>query len=350
MTKRVLVAMSGGVDSSVTAALLQKQGFEVEGITMKLTAGLCCDLGSAQAVCRHLNIPHRVIDAQAEFSQNIINDFISEYRHGRTPNPCIICNDVVKFQLLLQYARSQGFDYLATGHYARIERDRVTSRFLLKKGIDEQKDQSYFLYRLTQERMKSVLFPLGDMRKTEVRALARELVLPAAERPESQELCFVPNNDYRSFLKERAPDTLRPGEIVMTDGKVVGKHEGIAFFTLGQRRRLGIAAGQRLYVVRIEPEKNRVVLGKLSELQTNGMVVSNLNFISGDELRSPMNITVKVRYRSPFVPAVVEPLTIDRVRVVFERPVPGVCPGQAAVFYEDDAVAGGGTIAAPEAG
>lgn len=342
--------MSGGVDSSVTAALLQKQGFEVEGVTLKLTAGLCCDIASAQAVCRHLNIPHRMIDAQAEFSQNIINDFVSEYCRGRTPNPCITCNDVVKFRMLLQYARSRGFDYLATGHYARIERDRVTSRFLLKKGIDEQKDQSYFLYRLTQDRMKSVLFPLGNMRKTEVRALARELVLPAAERPESQEICFVPNNDYRSFLKESAPDTLRPGEMVMTDGKVVGKHDGIAFFTLGQRRRLGIAAGQRLYVVRIEPEKNRVVLGKLSELQTNGMVVSNLNFISGDELRSPMNITVKIRYQSPFVTAVVEPLMVDRVRVVFERPVPGVSPGQAAVFYEGDAVAGGGTITAPEAG
>src|SRR5574337_988868 len=196
MTKRVLVAMSGGVDSSVTVALLLKQGLEIEGVTMKLTAGVCCDIGSAQAVCSHLGIPHRVIDAQTEFSQDIINDFIAEYRRGRTPNPCIRCNDLVKFRLLLQYALSNGFDYLATGHYARIEQDPQSSRYLLKKGIDEGKDQSYFLYRLTQDQMKSVLFPLGGMRKAEVRSLARELALPAAERPESQEICFVPDNDY----------------------------------------------------------------------------------------------------------------------------------------------------------
>ncbi len=344
MTTRVLVAMSGGVDSSVTAALLKTQAYEVEGVTMKLTAGLCCDMGSAQAVCGHLNIPHRVIDAQAEFSRDIISDFISEYRIGRTPNPCIKCNDLVKFRLLLQYACENGFDYLATGHYARIEYDPASARFALKKGVDALKDQSYFLYRLTQDQMKSVLFPLGGLLKTAVKARARELGLPSAERPESQEICFVPNNDYRSFLKEHSPGTLRPGEIVMTDGRPVGKHDGIAFFTVGQRRKLGIAAGERLYVVRIDTEANRVVLGKLSALQTNGMTVSNLNFISGDELRSPLQITVKIRYRSPFVPAIIEPLTAGMVRVIFEKQVRGVCPGQAAVFYDGDNVVGGGVI------
>jgi tRNA-specific 2-thiouridylase len=344
MSKRVLVAMSGGVDSSVTAALLQAQGHEVEGVTMKLTAGLCCDIGSAQAVCAHLNIPHRMIDAQAEFSRDIISDFISEYRIGRTPNPCIKCNDLVKFRLLLQYARENGFDHLATGHYARIEYDPATALFVLKKGVDDLKDQSYFLYRLTQDQMKGVLLPLGGLLKTEVKARARELGLPSAERPESQEICFVPNNNYRAFLKEYAPGTLRPGEIVMTDGKAVGKHEGIAFFTVGQRRKLGIAAGERLYVVRIDTDVNRVVLGKLSALQTDGMTVSNLNFISGDELRSPMKVSVKIRYRSPFVPAVIEPLTVGMVRVVFKNEVRGVCPGQAAVFYDGDNVVGGGVI------
>ncbi|HEX9021841.1 MAG TPA: tRNA 2-thiouridine(34) synthase MnmA [Nitrospirota bacterium] len=346
MTNRVLVAMSGGVDSSVTAALLLKQGMEVEGVTMKLTAGVCCDIGSAQAVCGRLGIPHHIVDAQAEFSQNIINDFISEYRSGRTPNPCIRCNDLVKFNLLLQYARSNGFDHLATGHYARIERDPRSSRFLLKKGVDEGKDQSYFLYRLTQDQMKGILFPLGGLRKTHVRTLARELALPAADRPESQEICFVPHDDYRSFLKDRAPETVRPGEIVLTDGAVVGKHEGIAFFTVGQRRHLGVAAGERLYVVRIEPGRNRVVLGKRSELQTPEMTVSAPHFILFDELREAMRVSVKIRYRSPFVPASIEPGGPGSVRVVFQQRVFGVCPGQAAVFYDEDIVAGGGIIEA----
>jgi len=336
--------MSGGVDSSVTAALLVQQGMVVEGVTMKLTAGLCCDIGSAQAVCRHLGVPHRMIDAQGLFEQNVIEDFISEYRIGRTPNPCIRCNDLIKFQMLLSYAREQGFDALATGHYARVEQDAASSRFHLKKGIDAGKDQSYFLYRLTQDQLRSVLFPLGEMHKADVRDLARTLNLPAAERPESQEICFVPNDDYRAFLKEHAPALLRSGEVVMTDGRVVGKHDGIALFTVGQRRKLGIAAGERLYVVRIEPETNRVVLGKLSELQTSEMIVGNLNWTLMDDLFAPLEATVKIRYRSPFAPATITPLADQRVQVTFEKPVPGVCPGQAAVFYDGDIVVGGGVI------
>jgi tRNA-specific 2-thiouridylase len=344
MKKRILVAMSGGVDSSVTAALLLRQGMIVEGVTMKLTAGLCCDIGSAQAACRHLGIPHRMIDAQELFERNVVQDFIAEYRIGRTPNPCIRCNDLIKFQLLLSYAREQGFDALATGHYARVEQDATASRFLLKKGIDPGKDQSYFLYRLTQDQLQSVLFPLGAMYKTEVRDLARKLDLPAAERPESQEICFVPNDDYRAFLKEHAPTLLRQGELVMTDGKVVGNHDGIALFTVGQRRKLGVAAGERLYVVRIEPETNRVVLGKLSELQTSEMLVSDTMWTMMDKLTAPLDATVKIRYRSPFAPAAITPLADQRVQVTFVKPVPGICPGQAAVFYDGDIVVGGGVI------
>jgi tRNA-specific 2-thiouridylase len=343
MKKRVLVAMSGGVDSSVTAALLTKQGWDVEGVTMKLTAGVCCDIGSAAAVCAHLGIPHRIIDAQAEFSRSIVDDFISEYRKGRTPNPCIRCNDLVKFSLLLNYARVQGFDFLATGHYARIEKDRESNRFLLKRGLDEAKDQSYFLYRLTQEQMKFLLLPLGEMKKAQVRSVARELELPAAERPESQDVCFVPGNDYRAFLKEHAPETLKPGELVLADGAVVGSHEGIAFFTVGQRRHLGVAAGERLYVVRIERETNRVVLGRLPELQTREMKVLNAVFVSPPP-RSSFNALVKIRYRSSFASAVVTLQQDGTVLVAFDNPVKGGCPGQAAVFYDHDSVVGGGII------
>lgn len=336
--------MSGGVDSSVTAALLLQQGLSVEGVTMKLTAGLCCDIGSAQAVCTHLGIPHRMIDAQTSFEQNVVENFIAEYRMGRTPNPCIKCNDLIKFQLLLSYSRAQGFDALATGHYARVEQDAATSRFLLKKGIDAGKDQSYFLYRLTQDQLRSVLFPLGDMLKTEVREFARKLKLPAAERPESQEICFVPNDDYRAFLKDHAPTLLRPGEMVMTDGTVVGNHDGIALFTVGQRRKLGIAAGERLYVVRIELETNRVVLGKLAELLTSEMAVGDISWTTMDKLIAPIDAMVKIRYRSPFVSARITPLADQRVQVTFGKPVPGICPGQAAVFYDGEIVVGGGMI------
>ncbi len=344
MKKRVLVAMSGGVDSSLTAALLQRKGYAVEGVTMKLSSGLCCDIGSARAVCDHLGVPHLLLDAQAQFSQSIVRDFIFEYRRGRTPNPCIRCNDLIKFGVLLSYARSNGFEYLATGHYARIEPGPRSFRLQLKKGVDADKDQSYFLYRLTQEQLRHVLFPLGEYLKAEVRKLAHELKLPAADRMESQEICFIPDNNYRSYLKEHDAETVRPGDVVLTDGRIVGRHDGIAFFTVGQRRKLGVAAGERLYVVRVEPDTNRVVLGRHDDLLTKEMIVSEPHFISFDELKAPVPVDVKIRYRSPFVPAVIEPSPQKLVRVVFNSPVAGVCPGQAAVFYDGDAVIGGGVI------
>ena len=342
--RRVLVAMSGGVDSSLAAALLLQQGYRVEGVTMKLTAGLCCDIGSAQAVCAHLGIPLRMIDMQREFQTNVIANFIEEYCSGRTPNPCIRCNDIIKFQHLLAYAVAEGFDLLATGHYARIEPVGDPSFLCLKKGLDENKDQSYFLYRLTREQLGRILFPLGSMRKTEVRKLARDLKLPAAERPESQEICFVPDNDYRAFLKEHAPDVLKCGEITMTDGTVVGRHDGVAFYTVGQRRGLGVSAGGRLYVVRIDRKNNRVVLGQRSELETGSMMVSQPCFTSPDELMLPLHVDVKVRYRSTLQPAIIRPLPDGRIGVDFDNPVAGVTPGQSSVFYADDVVIGGGTI------
>lgn len=344
MTQRVLIAMSGGVDSSLAAALLREQGCEVEGVTMKLSAGVCCDIASAMAVCERLGIVHRVIDAQDLFSREIIGNFISEYQRGRTPNPCVRCNELVKFSLLLDYAQSHGFDFLATGHYARIEPGAGAGLPRLLKGVDAGKDQSYFLYRLGQEQLKHILFPLGGLHKSAVRIMAAERSLPAAERPESQEVCFIPGNDYRSFLKEHAPQLLVPGELALKDGSLVGRHEGIAFFTVGQRRKLGVSAGERLYVLRIEQESRRVVLGTKNDLLRSRMTAGDARFLSFAGPVGTLDVEVKIRYRAPAAAAGIEPLEGNRVQVTFREPVAGVSPGQSAVFYQGDVVVGGGII------
>ena len=336
--------MSGGVDSSLSAALLIDQGYAVEGVTMKLTAGVCCDITSAQEVCRHLGIPHRVLDMQQTFEQTVVRNFIDEYRAGRTPNPCIQCNDIIKFEKLLGYARREGFARLATGHYARVTHDAPQDPWQLRAGSDAGKDQSYFLYRLTQDQLRAVLFPLGNCRKDDVRRWAAERGLPAAARPESQEVCFVPADDYRSFLKQHAPETLRPGKMVLTDGTVVGSHDGIAFYTVGQRRGLGVAHEQRLYVVRLETDRGRVVLGRKEDLSVREMRLTRMHYISGLFPSAPFSATVKVRYRAAAVPAMVHPATDGGARIVLELPVAGVTPGQAAVLYADDVVIGGGVI------
>ncbi len=344
MTERVLIAMSGGVDSSVAAALLLDRGYAVEGVTMKLSAGVCCDIASAMAVCERLGIGHRVIDAQELFSREIVDYFISEYAAGRTPNPCIRCNELVKFSVLLEFARSQAFDFLATGHYARIERAREGRRYRLLTGADPAKDQSYFLYRLDHDQLSRTLFPLGDLRKSEVRALARARDLPAADRPESQEVCFIPGDNYRAFLREHAPQLLAPGEIVLTDGTVVGRHEGIAFFTVGQRRKLGVAAGERLYVIAIDPDTKRVVLGRKTDLEVSTIIVTDARFPEAEPQDTPLAVGAKIRYRAPLAPATIEPAGRDTLRVRFEKPVAGAAPGQACVFYDGERVVGGGVI------
>jgi len=341
---RVLVAMSGGVDSSVAAALLLQQGCNVEGINLRLASGGCSSRDAAQNVCDRLQIPLRCIDVQAEFSREVIQNFISEYQQGRTPNPCVRCNHIIKFGLLMDYARKHAFDRLATGHYARIEHDDSQSQFLLKQARDHSKDQSYFLYRLSQEQMQMLLFPVGDLSKKEVRAYAHTLQLPSAESPESQEICFIEHHNYRLYLKHHAPETLVPGNLILSDGTIVGHHEGIAFFTVGQRRKLGVAAGERLYVLKIEPDTHAVVLGKKAELEKKELTVAQTHFIYQKRRESSREVMVKIRYRSPFVPAHLYPLDPDRTRVIFKQPVSGICPGQAAVFYDGDVVVGGGII------
>ena len=352
MVGKVVVAMSGGVDSSVAALLLQRQGYEVVGVTMKLY-GLdnidlppdyqgCCtvdDVEDARSVCRLLGVPHYVLNVQREFQAHVIDYFCSEYQKGRTPHPCIACNDKIKFNFLTNRAAVLGADYVATGHYARIE--QTASGLVLKKAVDHSKDQSYVLYGMGQKELKHTLMPVGAYSKDAIRQLALDAGLINAEKPDSQDICFIPLGDYKAFLKERVDST--PGDIVDTTGNVVGRHRGIEFYTVGQRRGLGIAAGEPYYVLRVEPETNRVVVGSEDDLYADCMWTSSVNFTSGVTPPVPIEVTVKIRYKSEEAPAVLYPHA-DGALVRFQQPQRAITPGQAAVFYQGDALLGGGTI------
>jgi len=359
----IAVAMSGGLDSSMAAVLLKEKGYKVIGLTMDLGIPASSKdspssgnevpseiVGAARRVAEQIGISHTTIDLRQEFEENVVQYFVSEYLKGRTPNPCIRCNDRIKFGFLLEKAKSLGARALATGHYARIrkfcgEKQGTPAQHLLLRGKDREKDQSYFLFSLSQEQLSRVIFPLGERTKEEVRAEARRRRLRAAERAESQENCFIPENDYRRFLESRmGKNFFQPGPIVNRDRKVLGSHKGLHSFTIGQRRGLRIAAPHPLYVLALEPEENRVVAGSREELSARGLVAQGVHWIAFPNLAGTLEALVQIRYRHPGTPAVLSPLGGEKVQVEFATPQKSVTPGQAAVFYRGDEVLGGGWI------
>ena len=351
-TPRVIVAMSGGVDSAVTAGLLVRQGYDVIGITMRLWAQddpqaprlhrRCCpaeDTDDARAAADALGIPHYVLNMEEEFSANVVDYFVREYGRGRTPNPCLPCNEHVKFRALLAHADALEADYLATGHYARITRDEGAYRLLSAR--DAEKDQSYVLYMLGQEELGRVLFPLGGYRKGEVRGLAEEMGLLLAEKPDSVDICFLPTEDYRDFIAERVPQS--EGDVVDSTGAVVGRHRGVAGFTIGQRRGLGVAVGEKRFVTSIDPQLNVITIGREEELLSGSLTVEDVRWVAGAPPGATFDAEVKIRYRTTAQPAAVD-IVADAATVRFRQPQRAIAAGQAAVFYRGAEVLGGGII------
>jgi len=358
--KRVVVAMSGGVDSSVVAGILAEQGYDLVGITIKTykyedvggNAGnesSCCSLdgiNDARAVASKLGFPHYVLDFSERFGVEVIDNFVDEYLNGRTPNPCVICNRKIKWEELIRKADSLGADYIATGHYARINRDPSTGRFYVSRGRDESKDQSYALWGLTQESLSKTLFPLSNMTKPESRALGDRYGLPNMKKAESYEICFIPDNNYERFLKERRPElerTVAGGEIVM-DGDVVGQHRGFPFYTVGQRKGIGVAMPEPAYVTSIDSEKNRIEIGTEDKLYHRGLIARSLNMQKYVDCRYSRRLLARIRYKDPGGMATVQELEGGNVRVMFDEKRRAIAPGQSAVFYEGDDVVGGAVI------
>lgn len=364
MRERVVVAMSGGVDSSVAAALLVEQGHEVIGVMLRLWAELpphilgggtieaatnrCCSVESihdARAVADLLGIPFYVVNAETPFKTHVVDFFIAGYAAGWTPNPCLACNRMIRFGFLQDYARSLGARHLATGHYARIQLD-TTGRFQLLRGSDRAKDQSYVLSVLGQADLSNTLFPLGEYTKPEVRALAAQHNLPTARRVESQDLCFIADGDYRRFLVDHAPEAARPGPIVDHQGRQLGIHQGLPFYTIGQRSGLGIPAPQPLYVKALDPARNALVVGTAAELGQSWLQTGAVNWIAGEPPSGPIAAAVQIRYRAQAVPATIAPQPDGGAEVQLTAPLRDITPGQAAVFYADDVCLGGGIIVA----
>lgn len=356
--KKVLIAMSGGIDSTVAAMLLLEQGYELVGVTYRTFDQIsraclekekgCCSVDSlfeAKRMAQELGFPHHILDIREEFKSTVIANFIGEYLRGRTPNPCVICNSVIKWGKLMQTADEMGCDYIATGHYARI--GHQTERWYLRKGVDTTKDQTYFLWTLNQENLSRTIFPLGELTKPQVRKIAFDHGYEKlSQKGESQEICFIPDNDYRSFLAEQVENYAEkygPGIFVNTRGEKLGEHKGFPNYTIGQRKGLGIALGQPMFVVAIHPESNTVVLGTKEELQGKTCYISRLNWMKYDQIADGFEVTAKIRYRNEGGKALLYPEG-ERIRMVFQDPMDSITPGQSAVFYEGDDVVGGGII------
>ena len=355
MKKRVVVAMSGGVDSSTAAWLLKEEGYEVVGATMCIgTQDLsqtgstrCCgfsDMEDARRVALQLEIPFYVFQFKEEFEKEVIDYFCKEYREGRTPNPCILCNEKLKFGSFLKRAMKLGADHVATGHYARLELDGESGRYLLKRGADRKKDQSYVLFSLRQDQLRHTLFPLGEFRKEEVRKMAFEAGLRVHDKPESQEVCFIPEASYHYFLSERLKGEITSGPILDREGNVLGRHKGIPFYTIGQRRGLRLAKGKPLYVIGIDRERDAVIVGEEREVYGDAFIAHSINWIRPQENDSPVSCKVKIRYSHPGVEAVLSPTGEDALEVNLRTPQKAITPGQAAVFYAGETVLGGGWI------
>jgi tRNA-specific 2-thiouridylase len=350
---RVVVAMSGGVDSSVAAALLKEQGYDVMGMMLRLwsepgkeESNRCCtpdSMAQARRVAAKLDIPFYVIDAKDVFRDTVVQYFLDGYARGETPNPCLICNRQIRWTFLLDHALALGAEYMATGHYVRITRDENRQSQLLR-AVDRSKDQSYVLHVLTQEKLKHALFPVGDYPKTEIRAIAERHGLPTASRKDSQDLCFLAGEDYRNFLQRNAAEMLKPGEILTQDGRSVGAHTGLANYTIGQRKGLGIASPVPLYVLGKNAVANTLIVGTQDELGARELIARGVNWVSGEAPREPFRAEVKIRYTAKEAEALVTPLDGDQVRVQFDAPQRDITAGQAAVFFEGDVVIGGGII------
>ena len=351
---RIVAAMSGGVDSSVAAALLAAEGHDVIGLSMQLydqsdgeTAfGSCCtldDLRDARRVAALLDIPHYIMNFERQFDEHVVSNFVRDYLAARTPIPCVQCNGDLKFATLLDRARGLDAPLVATGHYARVERT-ASGEYLLRRGVDDTKDQSYFLFTLTQEQLACARFPLGSLRKADVRAYAAERALPVADKPDSHEICFVPDGDYAALVERRAPDALRPGRIVDAAGHTLGSHEGVHRFTVGQRKGLGLAHHAPLYVTALDAASGNVTVGPRQALERTMLSASGVNWIAGAPPDGPRRVTARIRHRHPEAAARVTPLAADRAGVEFDAPQTAVAPGQAVVFYDGETVLGGGWI------